>query len=173
MEYLVSQTAAGKNDLGRFNNTLIKTQRGVSILLQIDVTTPRPYSRLQTICGTAGFSQKYPMPTLKIKGETDLLTGEEVWEYMSRYCEENPALHYWEEGHRIGVPNEMNYAMDCRLMHCLHHGLPLDMDVYDAAEWSCIVELSRTSALNGSIPVEIPDFTRGEWQTLKEHKLYQ
>lgn len=32
------------------------------------------------------------------------------------------------------------------------------MDVYDAAEWSCITELSEKSVLNGSIPVEIPDF---------------
>lgn len=173
MEYLVSQTAAGKNNLGRINNTLIKTHKGVSILLQIDVTTPRPYSRLQTICGTKGFSQKYPIPMLSIKEETNVLTGDSVWEYMNQYREENPALHYWEEGHRIGVPNEMNYAMDCRLMHCLHYGLPLDMDVYDAAEWSCIAELSRLSAEQGSKPVEIPDFTRGRWDILKEHKLYQ
>ena len=71
-----------------------------------------------------------------------------------------------EEAHRKGLPNEMNYVMDYRLIYCLRNGLPLDMDVYDAAEWSCITELSEKSALNGSIPVEIPDFTRGIW---KEH----
>jgi len=46
----------------------------------------------------------------------------------------------------------------------LRNGLPLDMDVYDAAEWSCITELSEQSVLNGSIPIEIPDFTRGAWK---------
>ena len=51
--------------------------------------------------------------------------------------------------------------MDYRLVECLHKGLPLDMDVYDAAEWSSIVELSEQSILGGSIPVQIPDFTRG------------
>jgi hypothetical protein len=40
------------------------------------------------------------------------------------------------------------------------------MDVYDAAEWSFIVELSEKSALAGGAPVEIPDFTRGRWRQL-------
>lgn len=65
-----------------------------------------------------------------------------------------------EEAHRRGLPNEMNYVMDYRLIHCLRNGLPLDMDVYDAAEWSCITELSEKSVLNKSMAVEIPDFTR-------------
>jgi hypothetical protein len=57
----------------------------------------------------------------------------------------------------------MNYTMDRRLIECLHRGLPLDIDVYDAAEWSCIAELSERSAQNGGIPVKIPDFTRAKW----------
>ena len=69
-----------------------------------------------------------------------------------------------QRGHSLEVPNIMNYTMDYRLIHCLRHGLPLDIDVYDAAEWSCIAELSEQSALNGGIPVKIPDFTRGRWQ---------
>jgi hypothetical protein len=36
------------------------------------------------------------------------------------------------------------------------------MDVYDAAEWSCIIELSEWSVNNYSAPVAIPDFTRGQ-----------
>ena len=53
--------------------------------------------------------------------------------------------------------------MDYRLIYCLNNGLPLDEDVYDLAEWSCIGELSRISIENGSAPVEFPDFTRGDW----------
>lgn len=69
-----------------------------------------------------------------------------------------------QRGYELGVSNIMNYTMDYRLIHCLRHGLPLDIDVYDAAEWSCIAELSEQSAQNGGIPVKIPDFTRGRWQ---------
>ena len=56
----------------------------------------------------------------------------------------------------------MNYAMDARLIYCLRHGLPLDIDVYDAAEWSCLAELSQRSARLGGMPVAIPDFLSGE-----------
>ena len=44
----------------------------------------------------------------------------------------------------------MDYIMDYRLIYCLRNGLPLDMDVYDAAEWSSIVELSKISVDKGS-----------------------
>ena len=65
----------------------------------------------------------------------------------------------------MGVPNEMNYAMDARLIHCLRHGLPLDIDVYDAAEWSSLSPLTALSAADGSRPTPIPDFTHGLWDT--------
>jgi hypothetical protein len=65
----------------------------------------------------------------------------------------------WLKGKEMGVPNEMNYTMDYRLIKSLINGDPLDMDVYDAATWSCIAELSKKSAENGSIPIKIPDFT--------------
>ncbi len=71
-----------------------------------------------------------------------------------------------ELARRVGGHGGMDFIMDYRLVYSLHRGLPLDMDVYDAAEWSCIVELSERSVVAGSRPVEIPDFTRGAWQKL-------
>ena len=62
------------------------------------------------------------------------------------------------QGHHLGVENEMNYAMDRRLVHCLQRGLPLDIDVYDAAEWSCLAELTQRSARLGGAPVRVPQF---------------
>ena len=61
----------------------------------------------------------------------------------------------------------MDFIMDYRLVYCLRHGLPLDQDVYDAAEWSCLGEFTRLSIENNSMPVEVPDFTRGSWQKMK------
>ena len=66
----------------------------------------------------------------------------------------------------------MDFIMDYRLIYCLRRGLPLDMDVYDAAEWSSIVDLSAQSVAKGSIPVKIPDFTRGGWNKLESFKFY-
>ena len=51
----------------------------------------------------------------------------------------------------------MDTIMVYRLIHCLRNGLPLDMDVYDLAEWCCMAELTRLSIENGYAPVELPD----------------
>ena len=159
--------------LGDMNTTLIHTAKGKTIQLQYCTVHPRPYSRSHTICGTRGFAQKYPVATINLEdvrsgGGIDIATGEAASvtteELLQRYQHPFTAT-IGKEGALRGAPNEMNYIMDYRLIYCLHHGLPLDMDVYDAAEWSCITELSEQSVLNGSLPVEIPDFTRGAWKT--------
>lgn len=173
MDYLVSLTSRGcghDNLLGRINTTLIHTVLGRSIVLQFDVTTPRPYSRIQVICGSKGFARKYPVATLQFE-DSDILTGEEALRLVRQYETSNAAA-CWHRGHDLGVENEMNYAMDCRLIHCLQKGLPLDIDVYDAAEWSCITQLSEISAQNGSKPVTIPDFTNGHWDKLKGFRFF-
>ena len=66
----------------------------------------------------------------------------------------------------------MDFVMDYRLIYCLRNGLPLDQDVYDAAEWSSIISLSAASLEHGSMPVAIPDFTRGEWNKLQGVTFY-
>lgn len=71
-----------------------------------------------------------------------------------------------EKARLVGGHGGMDFIMDYRLIYCLRNGLALDQDVYDAAEWSGIVELSETSVLNGSMPVKVPDFTRGAWNKL-------
>ena len=47
------------------------------------------------------------------------------------------------------------------------HGIRPDSVVYDAAAWSCIIETSVRSVATGSMPVNIPDFTRGLWKTIQ------
>lgn len=156
-----SPEARQKYLLGDVNTTLIQTQKKKSIMLQYDVVTPRPYSRLHTVCGTSAFAQKYPAPCITLDPEgSSPLEGKALEEFIERY--RHPfAATIGAEAKQKGIANEMNYMMDYRLIYCLRNGLPLDMDVYDAAEWSCITELSEQSVLQGSIPVAIPDFTRG------------
>jgi hypothetical protein len=59
----------------------------------------------------------------------------------------------------------MDYLVNQRLIECLRRGLPTDQNVYDAAAWSAIAELTERSVAEGSRPVEVPDFTRGRWKT--------
>ena len=69
---------------------------------------------------------------------------------------------------KVGGHGGMDFIMDYRLIYCLQKGLPLDMDVYDLAEWCCLIPLTEVSLKNGSMPVEIPDFTRGAWNKLRK-----
>ena len=174
MDYLTSLTSRGGGSdelLGRVNTTLIRTVGGASIMLQLDVTSMRPYSRLQTVVGTQGYVQKYPLPTVKTPQTNTILTADDALAYADGFHTSH-AARLWQEGRAKGVPNEMNYTMDARLIYCLQHGLPLDIDVYDAAEWSCLAELSERSAREGSRPVSIPDFTHGHWQDLCGHRIH-
>ena len=66
----------------------------------------------------------------------------------------------------------MDTVMDLRLLYCLNNGLPLDIDVYDSAAWSAISQASLQSARLNGAPVEIPDFTRGAWETVDGVKYY-
>ena len=171
MDSLVSLTSCGRQLDGRVNTTIIKTVQGRTILLQHDIGTPRPYSRLQQVCGTDGFVQKYPLPTVRLKGMETAAEGDEALKLAATFRERGVS-EWIDDGVSKGSPNTMNHVMDSRLVYCLRNGLPLDMDVFDGAEWSAIVELSTLSAANGGMPVKVPDFTCGNWQVLKEHKFY-
>lgn len=172
LDHLVSMTTSGHGSdglIGKVNTTLLRTAKGVGILLQLDLTTPRPYSRLQTVCGTDGFVQKYPQPTVELLDMDEALTDTAALDFMAQWRIDGVS-ELIDEGHRRGTENVMNFTMDARLIYCLRHGLPLDLDVYDAAEWSCIAELSELSAREGSRPVAIPDFTRGRWNVIHGHR---
>ena len=150
--------------LGNTNTTIIKTERQKTIVLQHDISSPRPYCRNYMLSGTKGFIQKAEMPLVHIpEGNADAQkNGKEIIEQYDHpfYREKG------EQAIRIGAHDGMDYMMDYRLIHCLQKGLPLDMDVYDAVEWSSLVELTRLSIERGCVPVDIPDFTRGAWKEL-------
>jgi hypothetical protein len=75
-----------------------------------------------------------------------------------------------ETAKKVGGHGGMDFIMDYRLIYCLRNGLPLDMDVYDLAEWSCLAELTAISLENNSAPVMVPDFTRGAWNKVKGYR---
>jgi hypothetical protein len=78
-----------------------------------------------------------------------------------------------EMAKEVGGHGGMDTLMDWRLIDCLRNGLPLDMNVYDAATWSAIIPLSGWSVANRSMPVEVPDFTGGSWKTNKPNDGHQ
>jgi predicted dehydrogenase len=146
---------------GDINTTLIKTALGRTIMVQYSTVQPRPYSRINLICGTRGIFCDYP-PRLHLAGQT----GEwetDLQKYHDKYG--HPLWKSLKERAKAGGHGGMDYVMNWRFIQCLREGSALDMSVYDAAAWSCLVPLSIESVARGSQPVTVPDFTRGEWKT--------
>lgn len=157
------QQFVGKNFRGNMNNTTIKTNQGRTILLQHDVSSPRPYSRLHTISGTEAFAQKYPLPGKISMGHEGWLTEDAMQTLEEKY--QPPIVKkIGELAKQIGGHGGMDFLMDWRMIDCLRNGIPLDMDVYDAAAWSSIGPLSEWSVANRSGAIDVPDFTRGAWK---------
>jgi hypothetical protein len=150
--------------LGDMNTTLIRTYRGKTIMVQHDTTSPRPYSRINTISGTQGILSDYPLRVALEPNAHAWMGDKELAELQGKYM--HPLwVQSGERAKKAGGHGGMDYLMDLRLFHCLQKGLPLDMDVYDAALWSSLVELSERSVVRGGSPVQVPDFTRGGWKT--------
>lgn len=160
--------------------TLIGTEKGNSILIEHNVTSPRPYNRMYQLTGTKGFANKYPTPGYALESSmlqsdskdfenlnAHSFVSDEVRKVLMEKYKHPIVKDIEEKAKQVGGHGGMDFVMDYRLIHCLQKGLPLDMDVYDLAEWSCLVPLSEISLNNNSAPVEIPDFTRGAWNKLK------
>lgn len=170
---------AGRHFRGNMNTTTIKTMKGRTIMLQHDVTSPRPYSRIHLVSGTKGTAQKYPLVGTdgRIAASYDI-SNPDAWdktplpewmspqEYRTTAEKYTPAIvkKVGELAKQVGGHGGMDFLMNWRLIDCLRNGLPLDIDVYDTASWGCIAPLSEVSLTRRST-VEIPDFTRGSWKT--------
>jgi len=153
--------------LGDMNTTLIHTAKGKTILVQHDITSPRPYDRIHMISGTKGFAVKYPEEKIALEPNAHQFLSQQKQDSLMKLYEHPFSEEIGEKARQVGGHGGMDFIMDYRLIYCLRNGLPLDEDVYDAAEWSCIIELSEKSVLNNSMPVRVPDFTRGAWNKLK------
>ena len=157
--------------MGDMNTTLIRTANGKSIMVQHDVSSPRPYSRINLISGTKGIVRDYPFQCAF--ESTCFDRGAHNWfdEKKAAAVREKYMHPLWrntaEVAKKVGGHGGKDFIMDLRWAWCLQNGEPLDMDVYDLAATSCLCELTETSVRNGSKPVDVPDFTRGNWRNVK------
>ncbi|MGM0459995.1 MAG: Gfo/Idh/MocA family protein [Bacteroidota bacterium] len=154
----------GKDFRGNINTTTIRTKKGRTVMLQHDVTSPRPYSRICLISGTDGMARKWPGKSRIAKDHTGWLSDEEFEEIQNRYTPEI-IKKVGDMAREVGGHGGMDTIMDWRLIDCLRNELPLDMNVYDAALWSSIGPLSEWSVANKSTSIDVPDFTSGAWET--------
>lgn len=181
MDYLVAMDTpsyVGKEAARRYRDSdecadgdhtisLIQTEKRKMIEVQHNVYAYRPYSRMYQLTGSRGYANKYPVKQISVRemnGHKDLPAP--VMDSLLQAYKPEFVKEIEEKAKAVGGHGGMDFIMDYRLVYCLRNGLPLDQDVYDAAEWSAVSELSRVSLENGSKPVKFPDFTRGEWDRI-------
>ena len=166
---------------GDQTTTLMRTKEGKVIEIQHNVMNPQPYNRLFKLTGTKGYATKYPEPHFALDKSQLAASGvAPKVDDLSSHGFLPPAEHealwnkythpiikkYGEMAKKVGGHGGMDFFMDARLVYCLQNGLPLDMDVYDLAEWCCLAELGSLSMDHNCASVAFPDFTRGNWKTV-------
>jgi len=159
---------------GDINTSIIKTELGRTIMIQHDVVSPRPYSRINALSGTGATFFDYPPRLalnepqphgLEAKSSHDWLGEKDLAKMREKFT--HPLWQKLQARASGQGHGGMDFVMNWRHLDCLRQGITPDSVVYDAAGWTSILELSARSVAGGSVPVNIPDFTRGLWRDLK------
>lgn len=148
--------------------TVIKCARGETIVLTLDTTLPRYYSRGFTVRGTKGFYEE-ALDAVFLDRKEDI---EREWNWQKvalgnaeEYSKEynDPIWKKYKEEGIQGGHGGMDWLEFEFFFKALRNDEPMPLDVYDAASWMCITPLSEKSIAQGGAVVEIPDFTNGKW----------
>lgn len=150
---------------GDLNVSLVKTAQGRTIRLEHDVSSPRPYSRINSIQGTKGIFEDYPARVY-----LDGMTPGHRWQEIDGFKAEHEHRLWRQLGERArsGGHGGMDFVMVWSLLDAMRVGRAPDMDVYDAAAWSVPGPLSEMSVAQGSAPMKFPDFMRGRWRDARK-----
>ncbi len=153
---------------GDIITTVIKCAKGQTIVLTLDTTLPRAYSRAFTVRGTKGaYLGDTNQVFLAGKHEEYHWKESELWNNAKEYEEE--FIHpLWKDYDPKGGHGGMDYLVISAFFDSLINGVEPPIDVYDAAAYMGITALSEESILKGGAVVTIPDFTRGKWYMRKE-----
>ena len=153
---------------GNMSSMLIKTEQGRTLNIQHDATSPSPHNLIHGVYGTEGSVLFDPPPPRISTGNHKWADQQTVDKLIEKY---KPGLLHKFEDFRKGLGADLESGHGgsdlinvWHIIDCLRTGLPLDQDVYDAAAFSSVVELSEWSVLNDSNSIKIPDFTAGAWK---------
>ena len=145
---------------------LIRTAKGAMIDLRYDVYSPRP------VVSTTYFSLQGTKGSYESRTENVYIEGrskDHTWDPVSKYAKEfeDPLWTRSRKDASVAGHGGCDYFAISEFVNMLRRGGPSPIDCYDAAAWSVILPLSAKSLAEGGAPQEIPDFTRGKWESRK------
>ena len=156
---------------GDIVTTVIKCAGGETIVLSLDTTLPRYYSRNFTVRGTKGMYEEVT-DSVFLDREEDI-KNDFSWrktsignaeQYEAEY--EHPVWKKYIEDGVQGTHDGMDWLEFKTFFQALRDEAPMPVDVYDAATWMAVTVLSEMSVAKGGAVVDIPDFTNGKWHMM-------
>ena len=153
---------------GDIITTVLTCARGETILLRLDTTLPRSYTRDFTVRGTKGLYMQ-DTNTVFLDGDAEFFNSIKYYEkalnnavsFESEYLPEiwkNVTPETLSAGH-----GGMDWFAYKSFTDALINDEDMPIDVYDAATWQAIAVLSEISIMQGGTPQAMPDFTNGKW----------
>jgi predicted dehydrogenase len=144
---------------GDTNTTLIRTAKGAVIDLRYDIASPRPH-KSTVYHSLQGEKAAYQSLTgeVWIDGKSEKYEWEPVAKYARQY--DHPYWQKWGKDAEQTGHGGADFFVIQEFFDALRAGKRPPIDVYDAVTWSCIIPLSAESIRKGSVPVEMPDFTK-------------
>ncbi|MBL7942673.1 MAG: Gfo/Idh/MocA family oxidoreductase [Flavobacteriales bacterium] len=150
--------------LGDVVTTSIQCARGETIILSHDTNSPRPYSLAFRVQGTEGLWMNDGNQI-----HLQQLSPAHRWEnddvYLEKY--DHPLWKRRASEAKSAGHGGMDFFVDHAFIECIKAAEPFPLDVYDLASWYAITPLSERSIAEGGQVQDIPDFTRGAWETRK------
>ena len=146
--------------------TVIKCAHGQTIVLTLDTTLPRWYSRGFHIQGTKAMFDE-DNRSIFIDGEHNKYDFDwsSQWNNVEQFREkyEHPIWKQYLSDGVTGGHGGIDWLVFSAFFDAVKKGTQTPIDVYDMAAWMCITPLSAQSIAMGGAPVAIPDFTNGRW----------
>lgn len=146
---------------GDIVTSLLKTKMGKTLVINMDMQLPRPYSNRWVLQGTLGVYDE-EKNSIYLEGRSP---GSHQWEPWKPY-EERYNHKWWNSDFSAQSHGGTDYIMLNHFLEAVRAKGPTPIDVYDSAVMTAIVELSGISIATDA-PVPFPDFTKGKWQTNK------
>ncbi len=150
--------------LGDVITTVIQCENGENIVIMHDTNLPRPYSLGFRAQGTKGLWEDEGS-RIFIEGTSPGHKWEDWKKYQLQY--DHPVWKKFEKDAENAGHGGMDFFVIRAFLECVKAKIAPPIDVYDAAAWSAISELSERSIMEDGKPQEFPDFTKGKWKTNK------
>ncbi len=147
---------------GDIVTSMIRTKMGKTIMINYDMQLPRPYDNRWAIQGTRGIYNEQ-RNALYLK---DISPDYHKWEPFQPY-QDKYNHRFWQAGsnYQGGGHGGVDLIELGYFAEAVRENTQTPIDVYESVLMSCVVALSGDSITKGSKPVEVPDFTRGAWET--------